>query len=152
VLANNGVLAHQLPFLLIERPLLLQNCVRDADLADVVQESDLFDIARRVRVETEASGDAGGEFDDLFGVLAGVEVTRLQHDQEGAHPGGSCLDAPGQDLLGFVLNQLSGEIAEEPEELAVMVPEPRMRARIDRAQRPVDLPGAQPDGHAGVGT
>ena len=76
--AEHRVLAHRLPLLAVELAGLEQHAVGDADLADVVQEGGLFDLAHELlgpaellRQEDVVGRDAGGVAEGV--VVLGVE-------------------------------------------------------------------------------
>ena len=86
-LADDGVLAHQLPLLGVEPAGLVEDLVGDPDLADVVEQRDRADLVGRAAVQAEAAGDRAGELVDLVGVAAGVAVARLEGGGQRADDG-----------------------------------------------------------------
>jgi hypothetical protein len=72
------VLGHDAPFGVVEGPGLVEDLVRDRELADVVQQRAVADGVLLGGGERPAVGDVGGERDDLLGVvdLAEPEPTR----------------------------------------------------------------------------
>ena len=73
----DGVGLHDRPLLVVERARLVDDLVRDRDLADVVQQRAELGGAAGVLVDPEPVGDGHGELDDVLGVLAGVGVVGL---------------------------------------------------------------------------
>ena len=63
------MLAHELPLVGVQWAGLVEDCVRDADLADVVQLRGAGDLVDLLGGHREAPGDADGEFGDVAGVL-----------------------------------------------------------------------------------
>ena len=78
-LADDGVLLHQHPLVVVERPVLVQDRVGDADLADVVEEGG---ASRRAATSSGLSASACAtrtvSSDDGLGVVAGVAVALEQ--------------------------------------------------------------------------
>jgi hypothetical protein len=82
--ADGRVRAHEHPFVLRERAGLVEDGVRDADLADVVQRrAQLHGAARRV--ETHLLGDGAGEGPPRAPVAACVRIARVDRGREGLH-------------------------------------------------------------------
>ena len=73
-LADDRVLAHDVPLLAGQRAGLVQDAVGHPDLADVVQQRGVADALDLDLVEAERGGDGLGHVDDEGGVLAGVAV------------------------------------------------------------------------------
>ena len=88
-LADDGVGAHDLPFVVVEGAGLEEDGVGDADLADIVQVAGALEGAQVVVGQTALFAEGGGEVADAFAMIAGFKVAGL--------------DAAGkslQDLLG----------------------------------------------------
>ena len=64
-LADDRVLAHQVPLGVVERPGLVQDRVGDADLPDVVEQRAGLDLGERRAVETHRPPDRDRELVDL---------------------------------------------------------------------------------------
>src|SRR5687767_6519312 len=73
-LADDRMLLHQDPLVVVEWTVLVQDRVRDADLADVVQQGRGLHAGDLVRVQGERAGDPDGQLHDCLGVVAGVAV------------------------------------------------------------------------------
>ena len=86
-LADDRVLAHELPLVVVELAGLVQHVVGDADLADVVQHRDGLDLGHRPRLEPEPVRDGDRQVADGVGVLAGVAVAGLERGRQRAHDG-----------------------------------------------------------------
>jgi hypothetical protein len=71
-----------------------------------VQERDLLDVAHGVPGQVEGAGHADGQGDDLAGVLARVEVARLERTEQGADAGVADGLALGAVVLGVVLDEV----------------------------------------------
>jgi hypothetical protein len=145
-LAHDRVLAHQLPFLLVERALLLEDDVGDADFADVVQQGDLLDVAPRLGRDSEATGDSARERDDFLRVLAGVEVAGLQRAEQGLDAAVRGFGAPCAFALLLGLDELGGQRAQEAQQLDLALADFGMRDDVDGAQRAVQASRGQANG------
>ena len=81
-LALDGVHLHDRPLVLVELAGLVDDLVRDGDLADVVQQRAELDQAARAIVDAHLRGDRGRQRHDVAAVHAGVLVVLLEHVAE----------------------------------------------------------------------
>src|SRR6185312_14093828 len=98
-LADDGVPAHEGPFLVVEGSRLVDDGVWDGDLADVVQRGGVAYLGEILAVDAGAAGDLGGELGDAVLVVAEIGVAlgqRANQDVAALAPRGG---APGV-LLG----------------------------------------------------
>ena len=91
-LALDGVGLHDRPLVVVERAGLVDDLVRDRDLADVVQQRGELGRAAGLVVDAEVVGDRDGQLDDVLGVLAGVLVVGL--DDVAEQQRGAAVGAP----------------------------------------------------------
>jgi hypothetical protein len=102
-LADDRVLAHDVPLLAGQRARLVQDPVGHPDLADVVQQRGVADALDLDLVEPEGARDGLGHLDDEGGVLARVAVAldqgggqRLDDVRLGAEGVDAALGGPGR--------------------------------------------------------
>ena len=150
--AQQGVLAHDRELLLVERPVLEQDRVGDADLADVVQQRGV--AQQRDAVGRPAAGDrqAGAERRDALGVLLGGGVLGVDGPRQRAQ---------ADERLGAI--ELAGALAlvelahdrrvVEPAQVAPVLLGP-VQGGVGAPQRLVararGLEVAEPDRHRGA--
>ena len=84
VLGDHRVLLHHLPLLVVERARLVEDALRDPDLADVVQEGADLDRIELVALVAEAFGERDGDVGDALRVAAGVVVLCLHRASQRA--------------------------------------------------------------------
>ncbi len=84
-LADHRVLPHQAPLVVGQRSRLVEDLVRDRDLADVVQQRGRLDAPNLGHVQPEVARNRAGHLDHGLGVLARVAVALEQRH-------GQCLD------------------------------------------------------------
>ncbi len=104
LLALDRVRLHQGPLGVVERAGLVDDRVRDVDLADVVQERAELGLAAYFLADAHPLGDAHGEVDDVLGVVAGVLVVVLEQiaqQHRGAAVGTSEFDRLGDPRLAL---------------------------------------------------
>ena len=77
-LALDRVRLHQRPLALVERAGLVDDRVRDVDLADVVQHRSELALTPHVLADAHRLRDPHGQLDDVLGVVAGVLVVVLE--------------------------------------------------------------------------
>ena len=87
-LADHGVLGHHAPLGVGQRPGLVEDLVRDRELADVVQQRAVAHLLEVGGREAEQARDVRGQRDDLLGVLVGVVVAGLDRGRQRLHRGG----------------------------------------------------------------
>ena len=85
--ADAGVLADELPLLRGQRPGLEQHAVRDADLADVVQEGDVLQLAQALVVPPELAPEQRRIPGHAAGVAERVVVLGAERRAQGAQVG-----------------------------------------------------------------
>ena len=93
-LADQRVAAHERPLLLVERPALVQDGLRQGDLAHVVQLGGGHHAVDGVVVEAEAAGDGAGHHADLLPVAAEVRVPLVERAAQHAGRLHAGRDAP----------------------------------------------------------
>ena len=81
--AVDGVLAHGLPFGVVELAGLVEDGVADAEFADVVEEGGAAEAADGGGVEADMSGDLGREVCDAIAVAGGVGAFGVDDLREG---------------------------------------------------------------------
>src|SRR5882724_618112 len=82
-----GMLFHQGVFVGVETAWFAQDCIRDADFADVVQESGNFEVLQLGFFEAEFLADAHTPFRKAGAVDAGVEILQIEKLIERADDG-----------------------------------------------------------------
>jgi hypothetical protein len=82
-----GMFFHQGIFVRVETTGLSENCVRDADFTDVVEERGHFEILKLGFLEAEFLTDAHAPFREASAVYSGVEVLEIEELIEGADDG-----------------------------------------------------------------
>ncbi len=76
--ADERMLPHQRPLIVVELDALAQHHLGDADLSDVVEESSLADDVGLLRLEPERHRDTPTRGADALGVTARVRVLRFE--------------------------------------------------------------------------
>ena len=82
-----GVLFHQGVFIRVEKPGFAEDCIRDADLTDIVEERGDFEILKLGFFEAEFLPDAHAPFREASAVHSGVEILEIEELIEGADDG-----------------------------------------------------------------
>jgi hypothetical protein len=82
LLGQAGMGAHGVPLLGAELARLVEDQVRDGELAEVVQQAGAAQRAQRLGVEAEARAEGDGDLGDALGVAAGVRRLRVDHARE----------------------------------------------------------------------
>ncbi len=125
-LADDRVLAHQGPLGGVERPWLVQDRVRDADLPDIVEQRAGLDLGERLAAQPERTSDGNREVPNGVGVLARVAVTGAESHREGANDGpvglgcaAALLTDPGErhDECLLPFEEAAGSIERLPAEI-----------------------------------
>ena len=139
-LADHRVLGHHAPTRRRQRPVLVEDLVRDRELADVVQQRGVARSARPARrARPSIIATPRGERDDLLGVLVRVVVALLDRGGERLHGGGRavlrCSCQQGELALDLGVGDrdaaLAGALGQQ--QRAVGVLEQRRRRRAARA-------------------
>ena len=136
-LTLDGVGANDGPFALVEGSRLVDQLVRDGDLADIVQERAELDVAPGALIETDPVGDADRQLDDALAVDAGVGIVVADHVAE--HVGGPAVGAAELDQGLEPRQALAGEDQQQERGGAPRAALPRdgRRSRRRRRVRPV---------------
>jgi hypothetical protein len=127
LLAQQRVRPHQPQLGVVERTRLLEDVVRDRDLADVVQEEAVLDA----RVAEQRGLDRLRQLDRVplhpLRVGRGSRVLRLEHPGERGH--GLLVRAPEQRLAAALDLQQAAQVVRVAEQL---LPRGRRRGRFER--------------------
>ena len=77
-LADRGVLAHEIPLLVVQGARLVQDRIRDSDLPDVVEKRPGFHFCERSPLEPECRSDGDRQITNDIRVLTRIAITLTQ--------------------------------------------------------------------------
>ena len=149
-LADRRVRAHDPPLGVATARRLLQDRLRDAELADVVQERDLRDGDDLLVGEPELLRDRRGELHDGLGVLGRVALARLERGEQRLAGGRLALEPRGAAPVLLAVDLVGDDPRQHLEQARVAFAQRRRRVLGDAAERAVDGAVDEPDRHADV--